>query len=42
MEVAGLVVGGIGLASLFNTCVDEFKYIRVGLKFGADFENNTV
>ena len=38
MEVAGLVVGGVALMSLFNTCVDEFKYIRVGLNYGGDFE----
>jgi hypothetical protein len=37
MEVAGLIIGGITLASLFNTCLEEFKYIRIGLDVGKDY-----
>ncbi|KAI9739998.1 MAG: hypothetical protein M1818_005054 [Claussenomyces sp. TS43310] len=37
-DLAGLVVGGVALASLFNTCVQNFEYIQLGRSFGADYE----
>jgi hypothetical protein len=33
-EVAGLVIGGVGLAALFTTCVDCFEYVQLGRQFG--------
>ncbi|KAK4216293.1 heterokaryon incompatibility protein s [Rhypophila decipiens] len=38
MEVAGLVIGGVSLASLFTTCVDCFEYIQLGRQFGRDYQ----
>ncbi|RFU29439.1 hypothetical protein B7463_g6898, partial [Scytalidium lignicola] len=37
-EVAGLVIGGVGLAAVFTTCVDCFEYVQVGREFGGDYE----
>ena len=33
-ETAGLVVGGVALASLFSACVDCFEYVQLGRNFG--------
>lgn len=38
-EVLGLV---IGFAGLFNTVVDDFKYIQFARNFGADFQVNVL
>jgi hypothetical protein len=38
MEVGGLVVGVIGLSSLFNNAIDCFKYVHIGRSFGSSFE----
>ncbi|KAB8343124.1 hypothetical protein FH972_022717 [Carpinus fangiana] len=35
-EVAGLVIGGIALASLFTTSVECFETVQVGRNFGKD------
>jgi hypothetical protein len=37
-EIAGLVVGGVALASLFSTCIEFLNDIRLARSFGADFE----
>ncbi|MCJ1225815.1 hypothetical protein MMC12_002464 [Toensbergia leucococca] len=37
-DVAGLVVGGVALASLFTTCVDCFEYVQLGRKFGKNYQ----
>ena len=38
MEPAGLTVGVIGLAGLFNNAVDCFDYVQIGRKFGKNFQ----
>ena len=38
MEVTGLVVGFVGLASMFNTCVDCFKLVQVFRARRKDFD----
>ncbi|KAF3481171.1 kinesin light chain [Arthroderma uncinatum] len=37
-EAAGLVVGVVGLAALFNNAVECFDYVQLGRKFGKDFQ----
>ena len=37
-EAAGLVVGGVALASLFSTCVDCFEYVQLGFNFGKPYQ----
>jgi hypothetical protein len=34
MEVAGVVIGGVGLAALFETCMSTFEYVDTGKKYG--------
>lgn len=36
-EAAGLVVGVVGLASLFNNTVEWFEFIQLGRAFGKNF-----
>jgi len=36
METAGLVIGGLGLAALFDTCMSAFEYIDTGRNYGKD------
>lgn len=38
MEVAGIVIGGVGLAALFDSCMSAFQYIDTGKKYGADYQ----
>jgi hypothetical protein len=38
MEVAGLVVGGVGLAALFETCMNTFEYVDTGKRYGVDYQ----
>ncbi|KAK2669758.1 HeLo domain superfamily [Fusarium oxysporum f. sp. vasinfectum] len=40
MEVGGLVVGVIGLASLFNNVLDCFNYVHIGKSFGSRFQTS--
>ncbi|TGO62729.1 hypothetical protein BOTNAR_0109g00050 [Botryotinia narcissicola] len=42
METAGLVIGGISLASLFNACVDSFRLVQIAKDAGIDFETCTI
>lgn len=42
MEPAGLAVGVIGLAGLFNNAIDCFKYVQLGRNFGVDFQTNLI
>lgn len=37
-EPFGIVAGALGVAGLFNNCVDCFEYIQLGRRFGHDFE----
>jgi hypothetical protein len=37
-EVAGLVIGGVGLAALFDTCMSTFEYVDTGRKYGVDYQ----
>ncbi|TGO13416.1 hypothetical protein BTUL_0070g00460 [Botrytis tulipae] len=41
-ETAGLVIGGISLASLFNSCVDSFRLVQIAKDAGIDFETCTI
>jgi len=36
-EIAGVVLTGVGLASLFNNAIDWFEYIYIGKNFGPRF-----
>jgi len=38
METAGLVIGGVGLAALFDTCMTTFEYIDAGRNYGKDYQ----
>jgi Prion-inhibition and propagation len=40
MEPAGLTVGVVALAGLFNNAVDCFEYIQLGRNFGKDFQTS--
>lgn len=37
-ELFGIVASALGVASLFNNCVDCFQYVRLGRRFGRDYE----
>jgi hypothetical protein len=37
-EVAGLAIGGVALASLFDTCMRTFKRINAGKNCGRDYQ----
>ena len=39
-EVVGLVLGGLGLAGLFNNALDCFEYIHIGKTFGGNFQTS--
>lgn len=36
-ETAGLVIGGIGLLSLFDSCMSAFEYVDSGRQYGKDY-----
>ena len=38
METAGLVIGTLGLAALFETCMTCFDYIDTGRQYGKDYQ----
>lgn len=38
MEVAGVIIGGVGLAALFDTCMNTFEYVDTGKKYGVDYQ----
>lgn len=42
MEAAGLAVGAVALAGLFNNTVDCFEYIQVGRSFGKNFQTSVL
>lgn len=37
MEPTSIVIGAIGLTSVFSTCVECFDYIQLGRSFGGDY-----
>ncbi|RYP55256.1 hypothetical protein DL768_000011 [Monosporascus sp. mg162] len=37
-EPFGIVAGALGVAGLFNNCVDCFEYVQLGRRFGRDYE----
>lgn len=37
-EPIGLTIGGLGLATLFSTCIECMDYISLGHNYGKDFE----
>ena len=39
-DLAGVVIGGVALASLFTTCVDCFEYIQLGRDFGKNYQRS--
>lgn len=38
MEVAGIVIGGVGLVVLFDNCMNAFQCIDAGRKYGKDYQ----
>ena len=42
MEPAGLAVGVVALAGLFNNAVDCFEYVQLGKSLGKDFQTSTL
>ena len=42
MEAAGLGVGVVALAGLFNNAVDSYNYVRVGKHYSRDFETSQI
>lgn len=38
MEVAGIVIGGVSAAALFETVMSAFQYIETGKKYGSDYQ----
>jgi hypothetical protein len=40
MEGAGLAVGIVALAGLFNNAIDCFEYVRLGRAFGTNFQTS--
>lgn len=36
-EVAGFVVGGVGLAALFDSCMNAFNYVESAANYGKDY-----
>jgi len=41
-EIAGLVVGGVALASLFSTCVECFEDIEFARQYASDYEVSVI
>ena len=41
-ETAGLVLGAVALASLFNTCVDCFRLIQIGIQASPDYQKTVI
>ena len=41
-ETAGLVLGAVALASLFNTCADCFRLIQIGIQASPDFQKAAI
>ena len=39
-DAAGLVVGVVALAGLFNTTVECFEFVRLGRTFGKSFQTS--
>jgi hypothetical protein len=39
-EVVGLVLGGLGLAGLFNNALDCFEYIHIGKNFAGSLQTS--
>lgn len=39
-EAAGLVVGVVALAGLFNNTIECFEFIQLGRTFGKDFQKS--
>ena len=37
-EVVGLVIGGVGLATLFDSCMNAFQYVESASKYGKDYQ----
>src|ERR1700733_6721727 len=37
-EIFGIVASSLGIAALFNNCVDCFEYIQLGRHLGRDYE----
>ncbi|KXL48427.1 MAG: hypothetical protein FE78DRAFT_87239, partial [Acidomyces sp. 'richmondensis'] len=42
METAGLVIGGVGLAALFDTCMTAFEYIDASRTYGKDYQKTVL
>lgn len=42
MEVAGVVIGGVGLAALFDSCMNTLEYVDVGRKYGSDYQKDAL
>ena len=41
-ETAGLVLGAVALASLFNTCADCFRLIQIGIQASPDYQRTVI
>lgn len=41
-EVAGLVIGGVGLAALFSTCMETFEYVESGSNYGKAYQKSAL
>ncbi|CAN8095971.1 unnamed protein product [Discula destructiva] len=41
-ETFGIVAGAVGIATVFTTCVDCFKYVQLGRHFEQDYQTNFV
>ena len=39
-DLAGVVIGGVALTSLFTTCVDCFEYVQLGRDFGKNYQRS--
>ena len=37
-ELAGLVIGGAGLATLFDSCMNAFQYVDSAAAYGKDYQ----
>ncbi|KAL2753610.1 hypothetical protein ACRALDRAFT_2043971 [Sodiomyces alcalophilus JCM 7366] len=37
-EPFGIAAGALGIAGLFNNCIDSFEYVQLGRQFGRDYE----
>ncbi len=40
LELAGVIDGGVTLASLFTSCVGCFEYVQLGRNFGKDYQQS--